>query len=198
VDGTDPMFGMISKFTNPTLDGSEESTMHSDDPKDALNHNGELDCLSDVTTRESVNTPSALDKAHAAMMRSQVREMDTIPNPFTESPAERQRLDALAAAQRLREHDAYQGAMRRYSILAFPDPSSGSSVGSEATQQKDRREVYNAYHHPTIGSTEDTWPSVQYHNDTQNNRYLTLSATSCRIIRHLHVLSFYFLDSIIY
>jgi hypothetical protein len=171
------MFNIISKFTNPILDGSEASTMHSDDLKDALNHNGELDCLSDVTTRESGNTPtSGLEKAQAAMRRSHARDMESIPNPFEETPAERQRLEALDAEKRVREHDAYQGAIHRYPILGLPDPSSGSSVASQVALHQNRKEVYNAYHHPTIGSPEANWPSVQFRNEAQNTEYSTLSA----------------------
>ena len=140
MDGTDPMFNIISKFTNPTMDGSEASTMHSDDLKDALNHNGELDCLSDVTTRESGNTPtSGLEKAQAAMRRSHARDMESIPNPFEETPAERQRLEALDAEKTRPRTRCIPGSDTPISNIGTPRPffrKQRSLTGCTAPEQE--------------------------------------------------------------
>ena len=102
------MFRADEKFTNLLPD---ESTMASDESTgatDSLNQVGELDSMSEVTTKDSSSRASAWARVFAIQGEA---------NPFTTSVEERARLRAIQEATKAREREAYRSAGQRYPIL---------------------------------------------------------------------------------
>jgi len=82
---------------------------------DSLNQVGELDSMSEVTTKDSSPSASAWARVVAIQEATKAREREA--NPFTTSVEERARLRAIQEATKAREREAYRSAVQRYSIL---------------------------------------------------------------------------------
>jgi hypothetical protein len=97
-DGSDPMFRAYEKFTNLLPD---ESTMASDESTgatDSVNQVGELDSMSEVTTKVSSSSASAGARVFAIQEATKAREREA--NPFTTSVEARARLRAIQRGNR--------------------------------------------------------------------------------------------------